>query len=62
MLICDYGVVVKVKCCIMECDFYFCCWGFGFIVIEKKKLKFDGKFDKYGCVNENIFVVWKVSY
>lgn len=58
MVICDYGVVVKVKRVVMERDMYFRKWGLGLCVIMKKKMISDGFLDKYGKLNEKIFVEW----
>ena len=44
----DHGVVAKIKRCIMERDTYPRRWGLGPKALEKKKLKADGKLDKYG--------------
>lgn len=62
MSTCDHGVVAKVKRCIMERDLYPRRWGLGPTAIEKKKLKSDGKLDKYGRANENTPAAWKASY
>ncbi|KAK9474188.1 pseudouridine synthase [Dipodascopsis tothii] len=59
---CDHGVVAKVKRCIMERDTYPRRWGLGPTALEKKKLKTDGKLDKYGRVQENTPASWKDSY
>ncbi|KAL1972111.1 hypothetical protein VTN31DRAFT_7330 [Thermomyces dupontii] len=59
---CDHGVVAKVKRCIMERDVYPRRWGLGPVALEKKKLKADGKLDKYGRPNENTPAKWKNEY
>ncbi|KAL0639102.1 centromere/microtubule-binding protein cbf5 [Maublancomyces gigas] len=59
---CDHGVVAKVKRCIMERDLYPRRWGMGPVAIEKKKMKVDGKLDKYGRANESTPAQWKKSY
>lgn len=62
MTTCDHGVVAKIKRVIMERDLYPKRWGLGPVATEKKKLKADGKLDKYGRVNENTPSTWKQSY
>ncbi|KAF3925101.1 hypothetical protein AA313_de0209819 [Arthrobotrys entomopaga] len=62
MTTCDHGVVAKVKRCIMERDLYPRRWGMGPIATEKKKLKADGKLDKYGRMNEATPKKWKEKY
>ncbi|KUL83390.1 hypothetical protein ZTR_10868 [Talaromyces verruculosus] len=59
---CDHGVVAKVKRCIMERDLYPRRWGLGPVALEKKKLKSDGKLDKYGRPNEATPAKWQSSY
>ncbi|MCJ1449111.1 MAG: centromere/microtubule-binding protein cbf5 [Stictis urceolatum] len=59
---CDHGVVAKVKRCIMERDLYPRRWGLGPVAVEKKKLKSDGKLDKYGRPNEATPAAWQASY
>ncbi|KAL1957104.1 hypothetical protein VTO42DRAFT_6362 [Malbranchea cinnamomea] len=59
---CDHGVVAKVKRCIMERDLYPRRWGMGPVALEKKKLKADGKLDKYGRPNANTPAKWKAEY
>ncbi|KAL2255613.1 hypothetical protein VTK26DRAFT_3016 [Humicola hyalothermophila] len=59
---CDHGVVAKVKRCIMERDLYPRRWGLGPVALEKKKLKADGKLDKYGRPNEATPAKWTQSY
>jgi H/ACA ribonucleoprotein complex subunit 4 len=59
---CDHGVVAKVKRCIMERDLYPRRWGLGPVSMEKKKLKADGKLDKYGRANEATPAKWKEGY
>jgi H/ACA ribonucleoprotein complex subunit 4 len=59
---CDHGVVAKVKRCIMERDLYPRRWGLGPLAMEKKKLKADGKLDKYGRATENTPAQWKQKY
>lgn len=62
MTTCDHGVVAKVKRCIMERDLYPRRWGLGPQASEKKKLKADGKLDKYGRPNEATPAKWTESY
>ncbi|KAB2576480.1 Centromere/microtubule-binding protein cbf5 [Lasiodiplodia theobromae] len=62
MTTCDHGVVAKIKRVIMERDLYPKRWGLGPVATEKKKLKADGKLDKYGRVNENTPAAWKQNY
>lgn len=62
MTTCDHGVVAKVKRCIMERDLYPRRWGLGPIASEKKKLKSDGKLDKFGKPNEATPAKWTESY
>ena len=59
---CDHGVVAKVKRCIMERDLYPRRWGLGPTAVEKKKMKADGKLDKYGRPNEATPAQWNASY
>lgn len=59
---CDHGVVAKVKRCIMERDLYPRRWGLGPVALEKKKLKSDGKLDKYGRPNEATPAKWNAEY
>ncbi|KKY25458.1 putative centromere microtubule binding protein cbf5 [Phaeomoniella chlamydospora] len=59
---CDHGVVAKVKRCIMERDLYPRRWGMGPVALEKKKMKSDGKLDKYGRSNENTPAKWSNEY
>ncbi|KAF2457029.1 centromere/microtubule-binding protein cbf5 [Lineolata rhizophorae] len=59
---CDHGVVAKVKRCIMERDTYPRRWGLGPIATNKKKLKAEGKLDKFGRANENTPAEWKAGY
>jgi len=59
---CDHGVVAKVKRCIMERDLYPRRWGLGPVALEKKKMKSDGKLDKYGRPNENTPSKWTSEY
>ncbi|KAI4270820.1 MAG: hypothetical protein LQ337_006449 [Flavoplaca oasis] len=59
---CDHGVVAKVKRCIMERDLYPRRWGLGPVALEKKKLKSDGKLDKYGRPNEVTPAKWNAEY
>ncbi|GKT84899.1 LOW QUALITY PROTEIN: centromere/microtubule-binding protein cbf5 [Colletotrichum tofieldiae] len=59
MSTCDHGVVAKVKRCIMERDLR---WGLGPLASEKKKLKADGKLDKYGRPNEATPAKWVSEY
>src|SRR5438477_12175065 len=62
MSTCDHGVVAKVKRCIMERDLYPRRWGLGPVALEKKKMKSDGKLDKYGRPNENTPAKWTSEY
>ncbi|KAL2130889.1 hypothetical protein VTI74DRAFT_5819 [Chaetomium olivicolor] len=62
MSTCDHGVVAKVKRCIMERDLYPRRWGLGPVALEKKKLKADGKLDKYGRPNEATPAKWTQGY
>ncbi|KAH0537834.1 centromere/microtubule-binding protein cbf5 [Glutinoglossum americanum] len=59
---CDHGVVAKVKRCIMERDLYPRRWGLGPVALEKKKMKADGKLDKYGRTNEATPAKWQQDY
>ncbi|KAE8451897.1 centromere/microtubule-binding protein cbf5 [Mollisiaceae sp. DMI_Dod_QoI] len=59
---CDHGVVAKVKRCIMERDLYPRRWGLGPVALEKKKLKADGRLDKYGRANEATPAKWNAEY
>ncbi|KAI9768430.1 MAG: centromere/microtubule-binding protein cbf5 [Geoglossum simile] len=59
---CDHGVVAKVKRCIMERDLYPRRWGLGPVALEKKKMKADGKLDKYGRINEATPTKWQQDY
>ncbi|KAK5077158.1 centromere/microtubule-binding protein cbf5 [Lithohypha guttulata] len=59
---CDHGVVAKVKRCIMERDLYPRRWGMGPVALEKKKMKSEGKLDKYGRANENTPAKWNAEY
>jgi len=59
---CDHGVVAKVKRCIMERDLYPRRWGLGPVALEKKKMKADGKLDKYGRPNEATPSKWNTEY
>lgn len=59
---CDHGVVAKVKRCIMERDLYPRRWGLGPTALEKKKMKSDGKLDKFGRPNEATPAKWKSEY
>jgi H/ACA ribonucleoprotein complex subunit 4 len=62
MSTCDHGVVAKVKRCIMERDLYPRRWGLGPVALEKKKMKTDGKLDKYGRPNEKTPSKWTEAY
>jgi H/ACA ribonucleoprotein complex subunit 4 len=62
MSTCDHGVVAKVKRCIMERDLYPRRWGLGPVALEKKKMKADGKLDKFGRPNEATPSKWTDSY
>lgn len=62
MVICDYGIVVKIKRVVMERDIYLRKWGLGFVVMKKKKMIQEGILDKYGKLNEKISFNWKKGY
>jgi H/ACA ribonucleoprotein complex subunit 4 len=62
MSTCDHGVVAKVKRCIMERDLYPRRWGLGPVAQEKKKLKADGKLDKFGRTNDATPAKWTSGY
>ena len=62
MTTCDHGVGAKVKRNIMERDLYPRRWGLGPTALEKKKLKADGKLDKFGRTNEATPAKWKEGY
>lgn len=62
MSTCDHGVVAKVKRCIMERDLYPRRWGLGPLATEKKKLKADGKLDKFGRPNDATPAKWTTEY
>ncbi|KAL0943980.1 centromere microtubule binding protein cbf5, partial [Colletotrichum truncatum] len=62
MSTCDHGVVAKVKRCIMERDLYPRRWGLGPLATEKKKMKADGKLDKFGRPNEATPAKWVSEY
>ncbi|KXX83153.1 Centromere/microtubule-binding protein cbf5 [Madurella mycetomatis] len=62
MSTCDHGVVAKVKRCIMERDLYPRRWGLGPVALEKKKLKADGKLDKFGRPNDATPAKWTQGY
>ncbi|KAL7949022.1 pseudouridine synthase [Trichoderma barbatum] len=62
MSTCDHGVVAKVKRCIMERDLYPRRWGLGPVAQEKKKLKADGKLDKFGRTNDATPSKWTSEY
>ena len=62
MSTCDHGVVAKVKRCIMERDLYPRRWGLGPVALEKKKMKADGKLDKFGRPNEATPAKWTSGY
>lgn len=62
MSTCDHGVVAKVKRCIMERDLYPRRWGLGPVAQEKKKLKADGKLDKFGRPNDATPSKWTTEY
>lgn len=59
---CDHGVVAKVKRCIMERDLYPRRWGLGPVALEKKKMKADGKLDKFGRPNDATPAKWTSEY
>merc|ERR1712093_687407 len=48
--------------CIMERDLYPRRWGLGPVALEKKKMKADGKLDKYGRANEATPAKWNNEY
>ncbi|KAG6109363.1 centromere/microtubule-binding protein cbf5 [Claviceps humidiphila] len=62
MSTCDHGVVAKVKRCIMERDLYPRRWGLGPVAQEKKKMKADGKLDKFGRPNDSTPAKWTTEY
>lgn len=62
MSTCDHGVVAKVKRCIMERDLYPRRWGLGPVALEKKKLKANGKLDKFGRTNDATPAKWTSEY
>lgn len=62
MSTCDHGVVAKVKRCIMERDLYPRRWGLGPVAMQKKKMKADGKLDKFGRPNEATPAKWTETY
>ncbi|KAI9322495.1 H/ACA ribonucleoprotein complex subunit 4 [Dichotomocladium elegans] len=62
MATCDHGVVAKVKRVIMERDTYPRRWGLGPVALAKKKLKTEGKLDKYGRATEETPEIWKTVY
>lgn len=62
MSTCDHGVVAKVKRCIMERDLYPRRWGLGPVAQEKKKMKADGKLDKFGRPNDSTPAKWTSEY
>ncbi|EEP79180.1 centromere/microtubule-binding protein cbf5 [Uncinocarpus reesii 1704] len=62
MSTCDHGVVAKVKRCIMERDLYPRRWGMGPVALEKKKMKADGKLDKFGRTNASTPAKWQAEY
>lgn len=62
MATCDHGVVAKVKRVIMERDTYPRRWGMGPVALAKKKLKTEGKLDKYGRVTDETPALWKSAY
>jgi len=59
---CDHGVVAKIKRCIMERDLYPRRWGLGSTALEKKKLKAEGKLDKFGRPNDATPTSWSTNY
>ena len=59
---CDHGIVAKIKRVIMERDLYPKKWGLGPIAMEKRKMKADGKLDKFGRANEETPAQWKAEY
>jgi H/ACA ribonucleoprotein complex subunit 4 len=62
MATCDHGVVAKVKRVIMERDTYPRRWGMGPVAAAKKKLKTEGKLDKFGRVTDETPQIWKTNY
>lgn len=62
MSTCDHGVVAKIKRCIMERDLYPRRWGLGPVAQEKKKLKANGKLDKFGRPNDATPAKWTSEY
>lgn len=59
----DHGVVAKIKRCIMERDTYPRRWGLGPKALEKKKLKADGKLDRFGRKIEGVTPKgWSADY
>ncbi|KAI8332556.1 H/ACA ribonucleoprotein complex subunit 4 [Chlamydoabsidia padenii] len=62
MATCDHGVVAKVKRVIMERDTYPRRWGMGPVAEAKKKLKTEGKLDKFGRVTDETPQIWKTNY
>jgi H/ACA ribonucleoprotein complex subunit 4 len=58
----EYGRVAKLKRVIMERDTYPRRWGLGPEASKKKKLKLEGKLDKYGRENDKTPADWKKSY
>lgn len=62
MSTCDHGVVAKVKRCIMERDLSPRRWGLGPVAQEKKKMKADGKLDKFGRPNDSTPAKWTTEY
>lgn len=62
MTTCDHGLVAKIKRCIMDRKLYPKKWGLGAVSMEKKKLKAEGKLDKYGNPNEKTPAKWVEEY
>jgi H/ACA ribonucleoprotein complex subunit 4 len=62
MSTCDHGCVAKVKRNIMERDVYPRRWGLGPVALEKKKMKTEGRLDKYGRPNEKTPAKWVAEY
>ena len=58
----DHGVVAKIKRVIMERDVYPKKWGLGPMAQRKKKLKEEGKLDKYGKPNASTPADFLESY
>lgn len=59
---CDHGIVAKTKRVIMDRETYPRRWGLGPQAQQKKKLKSEGKLDKYGRPNDTTPSDWKKAY